>query len=141
MRALQGRGPARGGRAGGGGAVGGRFRAVGGRAGGAVRPGCGGAAASGSAGGSRICGDGLTLRRPAVAAELYAAAELSRNGCTGGIVERRPRANRAVAPGRSRAVDARATARSVGRTGRLGERSGEHTSELQSPLHLVCRLL
>src|SRR5207249_10936071 len=91
MRALQGRGPARGGRAGGGGAVGRRLRAVGRRAGGAVRPGCGSAAAPGSARGSRLRGDGLTLRRPAVAAELYAAAELSRNGCTGGIVERRDR--------------------------------------------------
>src|SRR5213080_1050172 len=41
MRALQGRRPAGGGRAGGGGAVGRRLRAVGRRAGGAVRPGCG----------------------------------------------------------------------------------------------------
>src|SRR6184192_3208914 len=54
----------------GGGAVGRRLRAVGRRAGGAVRPGCGGAAAPGSARGSRVCGDGLTLRRLAVAAEL-----------------------------------------------------------------------
>src|SRR3989449_6710059 len=121
MRALQGRRPARGERAGGGGAVGRRLRAVGRRAGGAVRPGCGGAAASGSARGSRVCGDGLTLRRLAVAAELYAAAELSRNGCTGGIVERGPRANRALAPGRSPAVDARAAGPAVRRTGGLRE--------------------
>src|SRR4051794_41570788 len=29
----------------------------------------------------------------------------------------------------------------VGRVGRLADRSEEHTSELQSPVHLVCRLL
>src|SRR4051794_41406160 len=28
-----------------------------------------------------------------------------------------------------------------GRGGATGRRSGEHTSELQSPVHLVCRLL
>src|SRR5690348_17652122 len=28
-----------------------------------------------------------------------------------------------------------------GRKGRVGRRSEEHTSELQSPVHLVCRLL
>jgi len=53
---------------------------------------------------------GLTLRRAPVAAELYPAAELSRNGCAGGIVERRSRANRAVARGGGGAVDARAAA-------------------------------
>jgi len=49
---------------------------------------------------------GLALRGATVAAELYAAAELSRNGCAGGIVERRSCANRAVAAGRGRAADA-----------------------------------
>src|SRR5437762_8885909 len=35
----------------------------------------------------------------------------------------------------------RRTARSPGRRSRLGDRSEEHTSELQSPMYLVCRLL
>src|SRR6185437_7100823 len=98
-------------------------------AGGAVRVGCGGAVAPGSAGRSRISSYGLALRRAAVAAELYAPAELSRNGCAGGIVERRSCENRAVAPGRGRAADAGTAARSVGEAGRLDGRTEGYSHE------------
>src|SRR5205807_622864 len=60
----------------------------GGRAGGAVRDRRRGAAAPRRAGRSPVGGERLALRRAALAAELHAAAELSRNGCPGGIVER-----------------------------------------------------
>src|SRR5438093_12049593 len=118
VRPLQGRGPAGGGRAGGGGAVDRRFRAVGRRACRAVRDRRGGAAAPRGVRRPRVGGDGLALRRLAEPAELHAAAELSRNGCAGGIVERRPRADRGLAGGGSGAADARTAARFVGETPR-----------------------
>src|SRR6266487_3763756 len=39
------------------------------------------------------------------------------------------------------AHDARGGMRTIANPARLDERSEEHTSELQSPVHLVCRLL
>src|SRR5258708_16074040 len=41
----------------------------------------------------------------------------------------------------SRVQPARAGEHALGRAQRVGHRSEEHTSELQSPDHLVCRLL
>src|SRR6266566_10108745 len=72
------------------------------------------AAAAGRARGPRVGRHGLALRRVARPAELHAPAELSRIGRAGGIVERRSRADRDVARGGGRAVDARAAARSLG---------------------------
>src|SRR5207245_11761604 len=92
VRPLQGRGPAGGGRAGGGGAVDRRFRAVGRRACRAVRDRRGGAAALWGVRRPRGGGGGLALRRLAEPAGLNAAAQLSRNGSAGGIAERRSRA-------------------------------------------------
>src|SRR5439155_21662917 len=77
-----------------------------------------GAPPAGCARRSRVGGERLALRRLALAAELHAAAELSRNGRAGSIVERRSREDCGLARGGSRAVDARAAARPVGQTSR-----------------------
>src|SRR5690348_18087820 len=82
----------------------------------------------------RICF--LMIRRPP-RSTLFPYTTLFRSGCPDGV-----RARGQLPPARetqSRATPGKAR-RDAGKVQRV-ERSEEHTSELQSPVHLVCRLL
>src|SRR2546422_6866089 len=63
----------------------------------------------------------------------YTTLFRSRRGQAGGAVDCRVRPHRVLRDGRARHLP--------GGSPHRGDRSEEHTSELQSRLHLVCRLL
>src|SRR5437764_12443211 len=79
----------------------------------------------------------IVLRRPP-RSSLFPYTTLFRSG--GGAAPRDTRCCR-IRPARSWEPRARPSTPSVWRPSSFGSRSEEHTSELQSPMYLVCRLL
>src|SRR5438876_9091389 len=73
------------------------------------------------------------IRRPP-RSTLFPYTTLFRSGPYGDYIQRSPWS-------RGRGARARFTSAGRGETGSRTSRSEEHTSELQSPVHLVCRLL
>src|SRR5690348_18199996 len=84
------------------------------------------------------------MLRPPPRSTLFPYTTLFRSPL-GSRERREPGHARSRGPGAGRGLLSRRPHRDVGWTGRLGapvaRRSEEHTSELQSPVHLVCRLL
>src|SRR5437764_10413344 len=81
------------------------------------------------------------LLRPPPCSTLFPYTTLFRSGLGAAAARARAGRSRARRCSRARGVRGRAAALAARLAGPVETRSEEHTSELQSPMYLVCRLL